>query len=166
MKRIALAGGLALAYALTLAYFTYAAIATNTPIVPPNETGENSSMQQQVVDMARFKPGFTTATAGGTVTAATVTANTAAGSITWPGTLAIVSNATATLVITDSKVQAGDAADCVLDLNGAAAGSLPTVNGVIVTPGSLTCVLTNSTVTSPGYTPKIYFLIWTVGNPN
>lgn len=146
--------------------FAYAANITPTPIVGPTETGEWSAMSQQVVDMARIKPGFGSGTAGGSASAATFTSNTAAGSATWPANLTIISNATATFTLTNSKVQAGDAALCMLDSTGAAAGSVPEVASVQVSAGQLVCVLTNASATSPAVAVKIYWLILTQGNPN
>lgn len=99
----------------------FAVQTTPTPPVAP-EDGENSSSQSQIVDVARLKIGFGTITAGGTAAAATATLNFASGQVTWPANLTIVSNAQATLTLTDSKIQAGDIVQGWLDDTGAAAG--------------------------------------------
>jgi hypothetical protein len=162
MKRIALAG-------LLLAAFCQAALAanaTNTPIIPPTETGENSSMQQQVVDVARFKPGFCTVTAGGTGNQA-VTCNGAAGSITLPAqSFGALSNTVITS--TDSKLQTGDQVLCTLDSHAAATATNPECSAQNNGAGAIVFTISNSNATTAtgSITLLINFLILTVGNPN
>jgi len=163
MKR-ALAGGILLAL---LGSVALALIATNSPIIGPTETGEWSAMQQQVVDVARLKPGMTVATAGGSASAATLTANTAAIAATWPANLTIVSDATATLTWTTTKAQAlGDGVLCTLDRNGSAAAAVPFVAGVALTAGQVVVTLSNSSATSPAAAVIVYCMIITQGNGN
>lgn len=163
MKRLLLA----LLSAVAVVSISYAIQPTRTPPVPPTETGEDSLHSGEIFNMARVKPGFTqNTTAAGTAAAATLTANTAAGSVTWPAPLTVVSNAVATLTVTDSKVQAGDAVLCMVDSTGAAAGSVPEASSVQVSNGSFVCVLTNASATSPAVAVKVYWLVLTQGNPN
>lgn len=163
MKRIVSA----LAALLCAGAIAFALNITNSPIVGPTETGEWSAMSQQVVDVARFKPGMTVATAGGSVAAATTTVNTAAAQITWPGNITIVSGATATLTCTCSKAQAGDIVLASLSFtNTPTSGSAPAFVNTSVTNGQLVFTITNLTATSVAQTPVITWLLMTTGNPN
>lgn len=157
----------ALAALLAASAIAFALNITNSPIIGPTENGENSLSSQQVVDVARLKPGMTVATAGGSASAATLTANTAAISATWPANLTITSDATATLTWTTSKAQAlGDGVLCTLDRNGSAAAAVPFVAGVALTAGQVVVTLSNSSATSPAAPVIVYCLILTQGNPN
>ena len=162
MKRLLFAG----VAMLVVATAAWALQNTPTPIVNPPETGEFSGVQDQVVDMARLKVGSGTLTAGGSATAATGTLNFASGVVTWPANLTIISNATATLTLTNSKVQAGDVVFGMIDSTGAAAGSVPEVASVQVSAGQVVFVLTNASATSPAIPVKVYYLVVTKGNPN
>lgn len=164
MKRFALAGGLALA----LCSYGFAANRTPTPIVGPNETGEWDAMQQQVVDMARMKPGSCTATTTGAEPNFTAVAcNGAAGAVTTNTNVTVAAvGGKDTVTITNTKVQAGDFVQCTLDSTGAAAGSTPVCTAVVVTAGQIVFTISNLTTTSPAAALKVYFAVFTQGNPN
>jgi hypothetical protein len=166
MKRLALAGGLALA--LTLA--ALAANITPTPIVPPNETGENSASSQQVVDMARFKLGFCTATATGSGAAAgaeTATCNGAWAQVTTVSLTLNTVGALNTLTITDNKVNVGDGCMASVDATGAAAGStIEAMNCSVTAANTIVVVIISNSTTSPAAPVKVNVLIGTSGNPN
>lgn len=163
MKRLALASLLIIIgwYA-----FALAAVITLTPIVPPNETGENSLSSQQIVDMARFKPGFCTVTTAGSEAAQTGTCNGAAGVITSGFSITVVSNAKDVVTITNNKVQAGDACLAIIDDTGAAAASVPEISSCRVSASQIVFNVTNASATSAAAALKYYFLILTQGNPN
>jgi hypothetical protein len=155
--------------AVTLITAALAAVRTPTPIVPPTETGEWDAMQQQIVDMARFKPGLTTVASTAVVaSAAAVTANTAAGIIPLTAATAGASGATPTVVtVTDSKVQAADTVLCSVDQTGATAGAVITCLPHISAAGTFTLTLADASVTALASSPlTVSFLILTNGNPN
>jgi len=158
------------ALALVLMGRALAAEPTPTPIVGPNETGEDKTAAQQVFNMARLKLGGAAITATGTAAAATVLTaanyNYASGIVTWPAPLTIVSNATATLTMANTKIQAGDIVMGILDATGAAAGAIPEVASVQVTAGQAVFTLTNASATSPAVAIKVMFFVITKGNPN
>jgi hypothetical protein len=165
MKRI-LSALAALACAGAIAY---AANITNTPIVPPNETGENSAGSQQVMDMARFKPGQCAATATGSGAAGgseTATCNGASGQVTTVTLTIATVGALNTVTITNSKVQATDGCVATLDPLAAAATSAPFVLSCHVTANTLTVILSNVLAVSPASAVEINFLVMTSGNPN
>jgi hypothetical protein len=164
MKRIALAS-------LLLAAFCQAALAanaTNTPIVPPTETGENSSMQQQVVDMARIKLGFGTTTIAVSGSAGSGTLNFAAGIVTLTAATTGASGATPSVItLNNSKVQVGDFVQCTADQTGATAGSVLVCNAHIASAGVITLSLYSATPTAlTSSTIALNFEILTQGNPN
>jgi len=165
MKRIALAGGLALA----LCSQVFAANPTPTPIVPPTETGENSAGSQQVTDMARLKLGMGTVTASGGPTAFTATLNFASGIITTNGMTLVASGAGAcpnTITLTNNKIQAGDIVFAILDSTNSAAGA-PSVGSVKVSAGQVVILICNDTSTPmTASNVSTYFLVNTQGNPN
>lgn len=167
MKRVALAGGLALA--CVLSYLAWAANITPTPIVGPTETGEWSAMQQQVVDIARLKPGLCTATATGSGAAGgteTVTCNGAWAQITTVSLTIATIGALNTVTVTNSKVQAGDGCVATVDATGAAATSAVFVQTCEVSASTLTIILTNILAVSPAAPVKINAMVLTQGNPN
>ena len=166
MKRIALAGGLALACILSL--FAYAANITNTPIVPPNETGENSSMSQQVVDMARLKMGFGTATIAVSGSAGTGTVNNAAGIVTLTAATTGASGLTPTVItLNNNKVQVGDFVQCNPDNASGTAQAILVCNAHIASAGVITLTLYSATPTAlTSSTIPLTFEIITAGNPN
>jgi SpoU rRNA methylase family enzyme len=156
----------ALAALLISGGITLAANITPTPVVPPNETGENSAASQQILDMARFKPGFCTVTTAGSEAAQTGTCNGASGLITSGFSITVISNAKDLMTITNNKVQAGDLCIAMIDDTGAAAASVPEVASCRVTAGQIVLVITNASATSPAAALKAMFLIITQGNPN
>jgi hypothetical protein len=164
MKRLSIAAFLLAA----VASIAFAANITLTPIVPPTETGENSAGSQQVTDMARMKPGSCTATTTGAEPNFTAVAcNGAAGAVTTNANVTIAAvGGKDTVTITNTKVQAGDFVDCQLDSAGAAAGSTPTCTAVVVTAGQIVFTISNLTATSPAAALKLYFMVFTAGNPN
>lgn len=165
MKRFALALCLLLGWAAC----ALAANPTPTPIVPPNETGENSASSQQVVDMARIKPGWCTATATGSGAAAgaqTVTCNGAWAQVTTVTLTIATVGALNTVTVTNNKVQAGDGCMATVDATGAAATSAVFVQSCAVSANTLTVILTNILAVSPAAAVKINLLVLTNGNPN
>jgi len=162
MKQFLLAG----VGALMLVGRALALEPTPTPPVPPTETGEDKTPAQQILNMARLKLGFGTITAGGSAAAATATLNNAAGIVTWPAALTIVSNATATLTLTSNKITTGDIVVGMLDATGAAAGAIPEVASVQVSNNQAIFTLTNASTTSPAVAVKLMYFVITHGNPN
>lgn len=165
MKRILSA----LAAIVCAGALAYAANVTPTPIVGPNETGEWGAMQQQIVDVARFKPGMCSTTASGSGAAGgteTATCNGAAGQVTTVSLTIATVGALNTVTITNSKVQAGDACIATLDPLAAAATSAPFVLSCHVTANTLTVIISNVLAVSPASAVEIDFLVLTQGNPN
>lgn len=157
--------------AVSAAVFGGAALAANitpTPIVGPNETGENSLGAQQVFDFARIKIGSCTATTTGSEPNFTsVTCNGASGAITTNANVTIAAvGGKDTVTIANNKVQLGDFVQCTLDSTGAAAGSTPLCTATVVTAGQVVFTISNLTATSPAAPLKVYFLVMTAGNGN
>lgn len=166
MKRILLVASFLSALVIGAAF---AANVTPTPIVPPNETGENSEASQQVFNMARFKPGLCTATATGSGAAAgaqTVTCNGAWAQITTVTLTIATVGALNTVTVTNNKVQAGDGCQATVDATGAAATSAVFVQSCAASANTLTVILTNILAVSPAAAVKINLLVTTSGNPN
>lgn len=157
---------LAAAMLLAASFPAFAANVTLTPIVPPNETGENSSSAQQVVDMARFKPGTCTVTTTGSSNANSGTCNGASGIVTTNSISIAVTTGSATITITNNKVQTGDMVLAMIDSTGATANSLPDVSSVQVSNNQIIFTLTNTGAATEVANLKIYFLVMSAGNPN
>jgi hypothetical protein len=160
MKRFALAASITLA----LCAIAYAAIRVPAVIVTPPETGEWDAMQQQVVDVARLKPGMCTVTTGGSEAAQTGTCNGAAGVVTSGFNITVVSNAKDTVTLTNNKVQVGDMCIAMIDDTGAAAASVPEITSCKVSAGQLILTVSNASATSAAAALKYYFLVLTQGN--
>lgn len=168
MKRILLVAGLLSTLAIGV-MTALAATITLTPIVPPNETGENSASSQMIFNMARFKPGLCSATATGSGAAAgaqTVTCNGAWAQITTVTLTIATVGALNTLTVTNNKVQAGDGCQATVDATGAAATSAVFVQSCAVSANTLTVILTNILAVSPAAAVKVNLLVMTQGNPN
>jgi hypothetical protein len=168
MKRLLASLSAGLLLTSIIANAAFAANATPTPVVPPTETGENSEMQQQIVDMARIKPGQCTATAAGSGAAAgtqTVTCNGASGVIT---TVALTMNAAAginTVTVTDDKVQVGDIVMAIMDNSTTPAAQTEVLAVNAIAAGSFNIQLIQDNTTACGVC-KVYFTVFTKGNPN
>jgi hypothetical protein len=165
MKRLLLA----CAPLLLLASMAWAAQSTPTPVVPPNETGENSAGQQQIMDMARLKVGMCQATATGSGAAAgtqTATCNGGAGSVTTVTLTFATVGALNTLTITDNKVNVGDICMAMVDPLATAATAGPEAMNCKVGANTLTVILTNNLAASPAGPVNVNFLVVTTGNPN
>jgi hypothetical protein len=163
MKRLSLA-------ALMLAVIgaiAFAANVTLTPIVPPNETGEDSLRSQQVVNMARLKLGMGTVTIAISGSAGAGTLNFASGTITLTAATAGASGATPSVVtLTNNKVQAADIVQCSVDQTGATAGSVLVCNAH-VTANTITFTIYDATPTAlTSSTVLINYELITNGNPN
>lgn len=139
---------------------------TNTPIVPPNETGEEKLHQQQILDAARLKLGSCTVTATGAEATETATCNGAVGAVTMSANMTKVSGAIDLITVTNNKITAGDYVQCTLDTTGAAAAAAAFCSGVQVSQNQVIIQLTNASATSPAATLKVYFSVTTQGNPN
>lgn len=138
--------------------------ATKTALVG-QEKGECSQFEDQIMDVARLKPGAGTVTSTGTSSAQTATLNAACGVITTGATtLSVAQDATATVTLTNSKVQAGDMVLAMVDATGASAGSQPFIANVVVSAGSVVFTIGNPASTTLGTGVKIYFLVITAGN--
>lgn len=164
MKRIALAGLLCAG----LTALAFAANVTLTPIVTPNETGENSASSQQVLDFARIKLGFGTATIAVSGSTGSGTINNAVGLITLTAATAGASGATPSVItVNNNKVQVGDAVQCSADNNGATAGAVLVCSSHITSAGVLTLSLYSATPTAlTSSTIAVNFEVLTAGNPN
>jgi L-serine deaminase len=154
--------------AVLVASAAYAANVTLTPIVPPTETGENSLSSQQVVDMARLKPGSCSAT---------IAISTSAGSGTCNGAMGILSVTTATagasgtspsvITLNDSKVQVGDMVDCTPDQTGATSGAVLTCNAHVGSAGVITLSIYDGSATAmTSSSVTLEFMVFTQGNSN
>lgn len=157
-----------LAGSLAFAPAAFAIQNTPTPIVGPTELGETSIDQQNIVNVARIKPGSCTATTTGAEPNFTAVAcNGAAGVVTTNANVTIAAvGGKDTVTITNTKVQAGDMVQCTLDSTGAAAGSTPLCTAAVVTAGQVVFTISNLTATSPAAALKLYFMVDTKGNPN
>jgi hypothetical protein len=146
----------------------FAANITPTPVVGPNETGENSQSSQQIVDMARIKLGFGTATISISGSAGSGTLNNAAGIITLTTATAGASGATPSVVtLNNNKVQVGDIVQCTADQTGATAGSVLVCNAHVASAGVVTLTLYDATPTAlTSSTVVLNFEVITQGNPN
>jgi hypothetical protein len=168
MNRFPYLLGLAVVLWLGIVALAYAANRTPTPIVPPTETGEWDAMQQQVVDMARFKPGQGTGTCAISASACAVTVNNASGIVSVTAATAGASGTTqSVMTVTDNKVQVGDAILCSVDQSGATAGAVITCLPHITGAGTFTINLADASVTAlTSSTLTVWFLVMTAGNPN
>lgn len=141
-------------------------MAEGTPTPPVGlERGEWSYTRDEIVSMARFKPGFGTATASGTTSAQTVTLNNASGVIT-TGAMSIGQDLLGTITMTNNKVQAGDAVFAMMDGTGATPNSVPVIASVQVTAGQVVFNLSSLSSTSSLTALSFYFMVATKGNPN
>lgn len=154
------------AFMLVCASAAWALQNTPTPPVPPNETGEASQHQQEILDVARLKPGQCTVTTTGSSNANVGTCNGASGVITTNSISIAVTTGSAVVTIQNNKVQAGDIVLCTLDATGATATSLPDCSSVQVSAGQMIFTLTNTGAATEVANLKIYFLVLTKGNPN
>lgn len=162
MKRFALAGLLCAG----LTALAFAANITLTPIVGPNETGENSANSQMVFDVARLKMGSCTVTTTGSSNANAGTCNGSAGVVTTNAISIAVTTGSALVTVTNNKVQAGDMVQCELDATGATSTSLPLCASAQVSAGQIIFTLVNLGAATEVANLKIYFLVNTAGNPN
>lgn len=156
------------ATALLVASVAMAANRVPTPIVPPTETGEYDAMQQQVVDVARFKPGNAAATCAISGAACSITANAASGTIAvTTATAGASGTAPSVMTVTDNKVQVGDGILCGVDQNGITAGAVITCTSHITAAGTFTLTLSDASVTAmTSSSLTVWFLVMTQGNPN
>jgi hypothetical protein len=145
-----------------------AANITLTPVVPPTETGEKSDASQQIMDFARIKLGFGTATIAISSSAGSGTLNNAVGLITLTAATAGASGATPSVItVNDSKVQVGDAVQCSADSTGATAGAVLVCNAHVTSAGVITLTLYSATPTAlTSSTVVLNFEVLTAGNPN
>ena len=141
---------------------------TPTPIVAPTELGETSIDQQNIVNVARLKPGFGTATCAVSGAACAATINNAAGIVTFTTATAGASGTSPSVgTITDNKVGANDAILCSTDQNGITSGAVITCSAHITAAGTFTISLFDASVTAmTSSTLKVSFLVITSGNPN
>lgn len=151
------------AASLWIGVAAHAANVTLTPVIGPTETGENSAPAQQVMDMARMKPGSCTVSIAA---AGSGTCNGAAGAITVTSVSMAVTTGSAAVTVANSKVQAGDFVQCTVDATGATANSIPFCASATVSAQQIIFKLANVGSATESANLTMYFLVFTQGNPN
>jgi hypothetical protein len=153
---------------LVLAGVAWALQSIPTPVVPP-ETGENSNVQDQIMDMARLKVGMCKTTATGSGAAAgtqTATCNGGSGSVTTVTMTFATVGALNVVTITNSKVNAADICMATVDPLATTGTAAPEAMSCKVTANTLTITLINNLAVSPAGPINVNFLVVTTGNPN